>query len=351
MLGCMSAMTAEDGRLPQNVYEQLVRPLLFSMDAETAHHLTVGLLRTASHFNLALRALKSFQPSSKPKTVFGLNFPNPIGLAAGLDKNGVALPAWAALGFGFIEIGTVTAKAQPGNPKPRIFRLPAQQALINRLGFNNDGANAIADRLRRLRNSKRWPAVPVGINIGKSRATPLEQATDDYLYSFRLLRDVADYITLNVSSPNTPGLRELQEPEKLSELLYAIGNEAGRTPKPLLVKISPDASGAELKGILAVCEENGISGIIATNTTLDHSTIPPQLDQAGGLSGAPLRDKSTALVREIAAQCKIPVIATGGIFDAESAREKFQAGALLIQLYTGLVYRGPQLLREIMDRL
>ena len=305
----------------------------------------------ASHFDPALRVLRSFQPSSKPKTLFGLNFPNPIGLAAGLDKNGVALPAWAALGFGFIEIGTVTAKAQPGNPKPRIFRLPEQQALINRLGFNNDGADAIAQRLATLRESGRWPAVPVGINIGKSRATPLEQATDDYLYSFRMLRDFADYITLNISSPNTPGLRELQEPEKLSELLHAIGNEAGTAPKPLVVKISPDVSDAELKAILAVCEENGVSGIIATNTTLDHSSIPPQLDQAGGLSGAPLRDKSTALVREIAARSTIPVIASGGIFDAESAREKFQAGAQLIQLYTGLVYRGPQLLREIMDSL
>ena len=335
----------------KNGYELFVRPLLFSLDAETAHHLTIALLQRASHFDLALRVLRSFQPSPKPKTLFGLNFPNPIGLAAGLDKNGVALPAWAALGFGFIEIGTVTAKAQPGNPKPRIFRLPEQQALINRLGFNNDGADAIAQRLAALRESGRWPAVPVGINIGKSRATPLEQATDDYLYSFRMLRDFADYITLNISSPNTPGLRELQEPEKLSELLHAIGKEAGTAPKPLVVKISPDLSGAELKAILAVCEENGVSGIIATNTTLDHSSIAPQLDQAGGLSGAPLRDKSTALVREIAARSTIPVIASGGIFDAESAREKFQAGAQLIQLYTGLVYRGPQLLREIMDSL
>ena len=267
-----------------------------------------------------------FSRQSKPNTLFGLNFPNPIGLAAGLDKNGVALPAWAALGFGFIEIGTVTAKAQPGNPKPRIFRLPEQQALINRLGFNNDGADAIAHRLAALRESGRWPAVPVGINIGKSRATPLEQATDDYLYSFRMLRDFADYITLNISSPNTPGLRELQEPEKLSELLYAIGKEAGTAPKPLVVKISPDLSDAELKAILAVCEENGVSGIIATNTTLDHSSIAPQLDQAGGLSGAPLRDKSTALVREIAARSKIPVIASGGIFDARIGAGKISGG-------------------------
>lgn len=332
-------------------YELFVRPLLFSLDAETAHHLTIRLLGGASNFDVALRALRHFQPSSKPKTLFGLNFPNPIGLAAGLDKNGVALPAWAALGFGFIEIGTVTAKAQSGNPKPRIFRLPDQQALINRLGFNNDGADAIANRLAALRKSEHWPAVPVGINIGKSRATPLEQATDDYLYSFRLLRSFADYITLNVSSPNTPGLRELQEPQKLSELLSVISKEAGTAPKPLIVKISPDLSGAELKAVLAVCEENGVSGIIATNTTLDHSSIPPQLDQAGGLSGAPLRHKTTALVREIAARSAIPVIASGGIFDAESAREKFQAGAQLIQLYTGLVYRGPQLLREIMQAI
>jgi dihydroorotate dehydrogenase len=335
----------------KNGYELFVRPLLFSLDAETAHHLTVALLQRASHFDPALRVLRSLQPSSKPKTLFGLNFPNPIGLAAGLDKNGVALPAWAAIGFGFIEIGTVTAKAQPGNPKPRIFRLPEQQALINRLGFNNDGADTVAQRLAALRESGRWPAVPVGINIGKSRTTPLEQARDDYLYSFRMLRDFADYITLNISSPNTPGLRELQEPEKLSELLHAIGKETGTASKPLVVKISPDLSGTELKAILAVCEENGVSGIIATNTTLDHSSIAPQLDQAGGLSGAPLQDQSTALVREINARSTIPVIASGGIFDAESAREKFQAGGQLIQLYTGLIYRGPQLLREIMGSL
>src|SRR5881392_2415919 len=226
----------------KNFYERLVRPLLFSLDAENAHHLTLEMLRGASHFDLALHVLRCFQPPPKPKTLFGLNFPNPVGLAAGLDKNGLALPAWGALGFGFVEIGTVTAKAQPGNPKPRIFRLPEQQALINRLGFNNDGADVVAERLRKLRESRRWPAIPVGVNIGKSRATPLEQATDDYLYSFRLLRDFADYIALNISSPNTPGLRELQEPQKLSELLRAIGNEAGATPKPAVVKISPDIS-------------------------------------------------------------------------------------------------------------
>ena len=333
----------------RNGYERLVRPLLFSLDAETAHRVTIELLRGASHFDLALRVLRSFQPPSKPKTLFGLTFPNPIGPAAGLDKNGVALPAWAALGFGFIEIGTVTAKPQPGNPEPRIFRLPQQQALINRLGFNNDGADAIAERLRSLRRTKRWPAVPVGINIGKSRATPLEHATEDYLYSFRLLRDFADYIALNVSSPNTPGLRELQEPRKLSELLQAIGNEPSTATNPLLIKISPDLSPIELEVILNVCAENGVAGIIATNTTLDHSSVPPELDEEGGLSGAPLREKATALMRDIVAKSAIPVIASGGICDAGSAREKLQAGAELVQLYTGFVYCGPRLLREIME--
>ena len=335
----------------KNGYERFIRPLLFSLDAETAHYLTISSLRSASHVDLALRALKVFQPRSKPKTVFGLNFPNPIGLAAGLDKNGVALSAWAALGFGFIEIGTVTAKAQPGNPRPRIFRLPEQQALINHLGFNNQGADVIAERLHKLRESERWPVVPVGINIGKSKVTPLEEATGDYLYSLRLLRDFADYIVLNVSSPNTPGLRELQEPAALSQLLRAIRDENRLTPKPVLVKIAPDISSAELEEIIATCEQNEVAGIIATNTTLDHSSIPPVRDESGGLSGAPLRERSTALVHSIAARSKMPVVAAGGIFDAESAHEKFEAGAQLLQVYTGYIYRGPRLLREIVESL
>src|SRR3989440_7571119 len=280
-------------------YERFIRPLLFAFDAETAHHLTIGLMRRASHFDVALRALRHFQPAPQPRTLFGLTFSNPIGLAAGLDKNGVAIPAWAALGFGFIEIGTITAKAQPGNPRPRIFRLPKQQALINRLGFNNDGADAIAERLRKLRASGRWPAVPVGINIGKSKVTPLEHAADDYLYSFRLLHNFADYITLNVSSPNTPGLRDLQEPQKLEELLRAINNEPGIATKPVLIKISPDLSPIELEAILNVSAENRVAGIIATNTTLDHLSIPSALDEQGGLSGLPLRERATTLVRDI----------------------------------------------------
>ena len=332
----------------KNGYERFIRPLLFSLDAETAHRLTISSLRSASHVDLALRALSVFQPAPKPKTVFGVNFPNPIGLAAGLDKNGVALPAWAAMGFGFIEIGTVTAKAQPGNPKPRIFRFPEQQALINRLGFNNDGADEISSRLRKLRESGRWPAnCRVGINIGKSRVTPMAEATDDYLYSFRLLQDFADYVALNVSSPNTPGLRELQEPAALSQLLRAIRDANQSSAKPIVVKIAPDLSSTELEEIIAVCEQSEVAGIIATNTTLDHSSIPPVRDQPGGLSGAPLREKSTALVRSIFAKSKIPVIASGGICDAGSAREKFEAGAQLLEIYTGYIYRGPRLLREI----
>src|SRR6266852_9561317 len=250
----------------KNVYERFVRPLLFSLDPETAHHFAIACLGGASHVGLALRALKIFQPPLKSKTLLGLTFPNPIGLAAGLDKNGVALPAWAALGFGFIEIGTVTAKAQPGNPKPRIFRLPEDDALINRLGFNNDGADTIAHRLTKLHRSGRWPDVPIGINIGKSMSTPLTEASEDYLYSFRLLREFADYIVLNVSSPNTPGLRELQGLDALSELLSAIGEQNLITRKPILIKIAPDLAPSELDAIVSTCATNKGSGIIATNT-------------------------------------------------------------------------------------
>src|SRR6266403_5286753 len=281
-------------------YELFVRPLLLSLDAETAHHVTMRLLGRSSQFDVSLNALKLFRPRPKPITLFGLKFPNPIGLAAGLDKNGVALPAWAALGFGFIEIGTVTAKAQPGNPKPRIFRFPEQNALINRLGFNNEGADAIARRLRKLQRSSRWPEVPVGINIGKSMNTPLTEVTEDYLYSFRLLCEFADYIVLNVSSPNTPGLRELQGADALSELLSAIGEKNLITRKPIVVKIAPDLAPSELDDIVSTCETNKVAGIIATNTTVDHSSISAAQDEQGGLSGAPLRGKSTALVREIA---------------------------------------------------
>src|SRR2546421_6728041 len=283
----------------RGTYETFVRPLLFSLDPETAHRLTIELLRAASHFDFALHWLRFFQPPSKPKTVFGLAFPNPVGVAAGFDKNGVAIPAWAALGFGFVEVGTVTAKAQPGNPKPRIFRYPEQEALTNRLGSNNDGAEVVPSRLRTLRKSSRWPAIPVGINIGKSKVTPIENAVDDYLYSFRLLAPLADYLVLNVSSPNTPGLRSLQEHDALEQLLRAIRDENQNTRKPVLLKIAPDLSIPELDQIITASDRNGIAGIIATNTTLDHAAIPSSRDQTGGLSGRPLREKLTDFVRAI----------------------------------------------------
>jgi dihydroorotate dehydrogenase len=271
-------------------------------------------------------------------------------LAAGFDKNGVALPAWAALGFGFIEIGTVTAKAQPGNPKPRIFRFAKEEALINRLGFNNDGADVVANRLRWWQENGRWPKIPIGINIGKSKTTPIDEAPADYLHSFRRLRRFADYMVLNISSPNTPGLRSLQERKALSVLLRAIAEE-NRSKKPVLIKIAPDLAVDDLDEMLATCAEHNVSGIIATNTTIDHSAIPSDHDEVGGLSGAPLLSKSTEFVREITARSSLPVIASGGIFDAESAKEKIAAGARLVQVYTGYIFRGPTLLREIAEAL
>jgi dihydroorotate dehydrogenase len=319
------------------IYERLLRPLLFALDPETAHHFALAFLRTAGPL------LSKPTDTISPVSAFGLNFRHRIGLAAGLDKNGVGLPAWEALGFSFVEIGTVTAQAQPGNPRPRIFRYPKEHALINRLGFNNDGAEVIANRLAHLRERGGWPGIPVGINIGKSRITPIERAVEDYLFSFRKLRAQADYVALNVSSPNTPGLRELQGSQRLDELLRAINAE--RANIPLLVKIAPDLEPAALDELVSVCESNNISGIIATNTTLDHSAIAR--DEEGGLSGAPLQKKSTAIIRQIAAKTKIPIIGCGGIFDADSAREKIEAGATLLQIYTGFIFRGPKLVREL----
>jgi len=336
-------------RLTSDWYERLARPLLFSMDAEKAHHLAMNCLRRAPQIPGALAILRSFAPPSRPLPVFGLTFPNPIGLAAGFDKNGVAIPAWEAMGFGFVEVGTVTAQPQPGNPTPRLFRYPAQQALINRLGFNNEGAAIIAARLRKLRESSYAPSIPIGVNLGKSKVTPLDEAPADYLHSFRQLHSVADYIVLNVSSPNTPGLRDLQEHAALVALLRALTDENARLsrPKPIFVKIAPDLSDQALAEIVGAAEEFGLAGLIATNTTLDHSTIPSEIDQTGGLSGAPLRERATDVVRFLRSRTQLPIIASGGITDAASGREKIAAGAQLLQIYTGLIYRGPNLISEL----
>lgn len=336
-------------RLTSDWYEHFVRPMLFRMEPERAHHLALNCLRRASQIPGALAFLRSFAPPPRPCTLFGLTFPNPIGLAAGFDKNGVAIPAWQALGFGFVEIGTVTAQPQPGNPAPRIFRYPQQSALINRLGFNNDGADVVAARLRKLRKSSLRPSIPIGVNLGKSKVTPLGEAPADYLYSFRKLQPVSDYIVLNVSSPNTPGLRTLQEHAALFALLRAITGENARLfpPKPILLKIAPDLSDQSLEEIVGAVEEFELAGLIATNTTLDHSAIAPAADEVGGLSGAPLRERATAVVRFLRSHTQLPIIASGGVADPDSGREKISAGAQLLQIYTGFIYRGPNLISEL----
>ena len=324
-------------------YQNLLRPVLFTLDAETVHHLAMWGLET---FGTALRPLSPKPDPRLARTVFGVTFPNPVGLAAGFDKNAVALPAWEGLGFGFVEAGTITARAQPGNPKPRVFRLPHQRGLINRMGFNNDGCDAIAARLQRLRESGAWPRIPVGINLGKSKITPLEEATADYLLSFERLRRFGDYFVLNVSSPNPPGLRQLQDRAALDELIRAI-QDRNIEGEPVLVKIAPDLDWPAIEEIIALAEQHRLAGLIATNTTIDHSSVPERLRTQGGLSGAPVRARNTEVVRFITTRTKLPVVAVGGIFTPDDALEKFDAGAALIQLYTGFIYEGPALPRRI----
>jgi len=329
------------------LYSTLLRPLLFTMDAEAVHHLAMGAISTAGSL------LHGFSPNWNhrlERELFGLRFPNPVGLAAGFDKNAVALQGWELLGFGFAEVGTITARAQPGNPKPRIFRFPAQRAIINRLGFNNDGVDVIAGRLRHAQLSGHWPRIPVGINIGKSKITPLEEATADYLLSFERLHSYGDYFVLNVSSPNTPGLRALQDREALNELMETI-QRRNTSQKPLLVKIAPDLHWDAIEDILSLATEHRLAGIVATNTTVDHSAVPFAKRQQGGLSGGPLRERSTEIVRFIAKSSKLPIIAVGGIDSVDAALEKLDAGASLIQLYTGLIYEGPGLIRDICNAL
>jgi dihydroorotate dehydrogenase len=325
-----------------NLYQQLLRPLFFRLPAEAAHNLAIlGLRLTPPSL---LRAAFGGTPQ-KPTKLFGLTFPNPVGLAAGMDKNASALRAWEALGFGFVEVGTITALAQPGNPKPRCFRYLSQQALINRMGFNNAGASVAAERLARQKASGRWPRVPVGINIGKSKLTPNEQAASDYATSYKLLLPFGDYFVVNVSSPNTPNLRALQDRDSLAEIIRTL--KRINNIKPLLVKIAPDLTDEAVRDIAALAESEHLAGLIATNTTLDHSSVPKDSDQLGGLSGTPLLQRSTEVLRILRSATDLPIIASGGIMDAASAHEKLEAGANLVQLYTGFVYHGPELIRDI----
>lgn len=320
----------------------MARPLLFQLPAETAHEISLGLL------GMAARVCGRYVSpvTAGPTEVCGVRFPNRVGLAAGMDKNGTALAAWPLLGFGFVEIGTVTARAQPGNPKPRVFRYPEQRALINRLGFNNHGAAAMSRQLDHWRQSGCWPRVPVGINLGKTKTTPLAEAAADYAESFRQLQDYGDYFVVNVSSPNTPGLRDLQAVGHLREILRALARE-NTQGKPVLVKIAPDLPDADLADLVAAGEEAGAVGWIATNTTLNHASIAGSPDEQGGLSGAPLRARATEVVEMMCKIARGPVIGVGGVEDAESAREKIRAGAKLVQIYTGLVYAGPGLPRSL----
>ncbi len=336
-----------------------LRPLLFSFDSEQAHHLALQAL-TLMQRSGAIAA----QPLREPRLeqeLWGLRFPNPVGLAAGYDKNAAAPLAWHVLGFGFAELGTITAKAQPGNPQPRIFRLLQDQALINRLGFNNDGAAAIAKRLQRFLPPGRSRPIPLGFNIGKSKVTPLEQAVEDYLESCELLLPFADYLVVNVSSPNTPELRKLQEPERLQRLLEALLATAQRlaerrhtVKKPILVKIAPDLTDDEVREIAHVALATGVAGLIATNTTIMRpETLRSSIREEGGLSGKPVAPRALEVLRLLfrTVEGKLPLIGVGGIFSAGDAYVRIRAGASLVQIYTGLIYEGPMLPRRIVQGL
>jgi dihydroorotate dehydrogenase len=344
----VSAGERYTGAMRRVLYDRLMRPVLFRINPETAHHLAMHALGVLSASDALCRAVGRTPDPRLARTVFGLRFPSPVGLAAGFDKSAQVLPAWAALGFGFVEAGTITPRPQPGNPRPRVFRYPDLGALVNRMGFNNDGAAVVAERLGKLRASGRWPQIPIGMNLGKNKDTPLEAAAADYTEAFDRLRPFADYVALNISSPNTPGLRTLQGREALEPLIDAVqARNLSKAPVlPILVKLAPDLGWEEIETLIEVAQRWGASGLIATNTTLDHSCIAGR-DQAGGLSGAPLRARSTEVLRFIAERTRLPVIASGGVMDTDSALEKFDAGAALVQVYTGFVYRGPELLREI----
>lgn len=331
---------------------RLARALLFALPAEAAHAVALGLADACGP--TLLRRLYGARVPARPVHALGLSFPNPVGLAAGLDKNADHVDALGALGFGFIEVGTVTPRPQPGNPRPRLFRVGAREALINRMGFNNKGVDHVVERLA----ARRFTGI-VGVNIGKNRDTPVADALEDYRFCLERVHPVADYVVVNVSSPNTPGLRSLQAGPKLDALLGPLAGLSARRNEergrrvPLLVKIAPDLDDEEIRAIAAAVRSNGIDGVIATNTTADHSAVAtlPNGAEEGGLSGAPLAGPATDRLALLAAELgpSIAVIGVGGIVDADGVRAKQRAGAQLVQLYTGLIYRGPALIRAAVE--
>lgn len=334
-----------------NIYP-LLRPLLFSLDPETAHHVTLKLLKLADQTGLS--ALSRAQSADKPVRVMGLDFRNPVGLAAGLDKNGDYIDALAALGFGFIEIGTVTPRPQPGNPKPRLFRLPEHEAIINRMGFNNFGI----DHLLRQVDLCRYRGI-LGINIGKNADTPLENATEDYLIGLRKSYQAASYVTINISSPNTKNLRQLQQGDEIKHLLNALKQEQLKLQAehgkytPIALKIAPDLTAEEIVHIAELLLEFEMDAVIATNTTIARDKVQSHKhgNETGGLSGAPVKESSTAVVKALAAELngRLPIIAAGGILSGLDAKEKIDAGASLVQIYSGLIYKGPALIEEVLQ--
>ncbi len=336
-----------------NLYS-LIRPLLFRLEPETAHHVTLNALRLGHRMGLS--SLSQQPAANQPRRVMGIHFPNPVGLAAGLDKNGDCIDGLAMLGFGFIEIGTVTPRPQSGNPAPRLFRIPQAWAVINRMGFNNNGVDYLVERVKQAR----YRGV-LGINIGKNFDTPLERANDDYLIGLRKVYPHADYITINISSPNTKQLRRLQQGSELASLLSALKAEQARLHAkhscyvPLVVKIAPDLSDDAIRQIASLLLAHAIDGVIATNTTVSREGVAglPNCEETGGLSGAPLKSKATHVVAVLASEVggTVPIIAAGGILSGEDALEKIEAGASLVQLYTGLIYRGPGLVDEVLKAL
>jgi dihydroorotate dehydrogenase len=336
----------------------LTRPFLFSLDPETAHEHTLDAM--ARFQNTPLQCLWSQRRVSDPVTLAGLRFPNRIGLAAGLDKNGRCIDGLGAMGFGFIEVGTVTPKGQPGNPKPRMFRLPQANALINRLGFNNEGLDSFLANVRRATSFRRAGGI-LGLNIGKNAATPIENAADDYLIGLAGVYPHADYVTVNISSPNTKNLRALQSDEALDALLGALqqrrlqlATEHGRSV-PMFVKIAPDLDEAQIKVIAATLRHNGIDGVVATNTTIERTKVQglPHAEETGGLSGAPVFEASNRVIQALRAELgsTYPIIGVGGVLSGADARAKRAAGADVVQVYTGLIYRGSALVPECADAL